>query len=159
MAIAPSTIPDEAKMLVPPPGSTQNSGQNMTPLSRCRCPFQPLFLTIDLKIITSTIGSATAGHYSPYSNGGYPSTTTRCPKATKFACILPPHPYSPTNLPPPQPQTYSFINGTPVQYSMARTCCLCKLLPLQAMNTGFSQLTHRWNDKFHLVMTHIVEVP
>jgi hypothetical protein len=72
---------------------------------------------------------------SPYGNDGippqYPQSVSRPSSSHAFS---PPHPYSPTNLPPPgQNQTYSFVNGnaqqytqkspqhTPVQYSMAKS--------------------------------------
>lgn len=105
---------------VPPPASTQNSGQNMMS-QQMPLPYPTAVPNYRPQDGTSTIGSATTRHYSPYRNGGYPSQppqgVQRPPSSHAFS---PPHPYSPTNLPPPQPQTYSFVNGTPVQYNMAR---------------------------------------
>ena len=127
----------EQVVTVPTGGSFQHNGEHMT--SRTMpSPHSAAVPNSRPQDGTPAAGSAKPyqGPYgSPYGNGANPPLQSQSvSRPSSSHAFSPPHPYSPTNLPPPaQKQTYSFVNGnaqqyaqhdpqsTPVQHNIARS--------------------------------------
>ncbi|KAG0649550.1 Histone-lysine N-methyltransferase [Hyphodiscus hymeniophilus] len=109
----------EPVVLVPSMGNPQISGQNIPPRA-VPSPYQVSIPTDRPHNGTPTFDVARPhqGEYgSPYGNGTHQHSRSVSRPSSSHA-FSPPHPYSPTNLPPPgQNQAYSFVNGNAQQFA------------------------------------------
>ena len=110
----------KSMVLVPPMGISQNSAEYTTPRA-IPSPYSSAVPNNGPQDGTHAINSASSRSYpqvygSPYGQG--PSQQLQgLSRPSSSHAFSPPHPYSPTNLPPPeQKQSYSFVNGNPQQY-------------------------------------------
>ena len=107
-------------VLVPPMGS-QNGVQHMTPRV-VPSPYSAAVPSSRPQDESPAVGTGNSRPYvqpygSPYGNPP-PLQQQNISRPSSSHAFSPPHPYSPTNLPPPgQKQTYSFVNGNAQQYA------------------------------------------